>query len=156
MLRGGLIPYGEALLAQRALAAARREGAIGDLVLLVEHPPTYTRGRRATDDELPMGADWYRMQGIEVTDTDRGGRVTYHGPGQLVAYPIVDLAGLAPPDDVAAFVASLEEAMIGALAERGVGARTIAGLTGVWVGASPPPPAMRARSARSGSTSAAA
>ena len=59
------------------------------MLLLLEHPPVYTKGRRTTADELPMGEDWYRMQGIEVTETDRGGRVTYHGPGQLVAYPIV-------------------------------------------------------------------
>ena len=57
----------------------------------MEHPPVYTKGRRSTADELPMGEDWYRLQGIEVTDTDRGGRVTYHGPGQLVGYPIVSL-----------------------------------------------------------------
>ena len=59
-------------------------------MLLLEHPPVYTKGRRSTADELPMGEDWYRMQGIEVCETDRGGRVTYHGPGQLVGYPIVE------------------------------------------------------------------
>ena len=66
-----------------------------DVLLLLEHPPVYTKGRRSTPDELPMGEDWYRMQGIEVRETDRGGRVTYHGPGQLVGYPIVVPAELA-------------------------------------------------------------
>ena len=64
-------------------------GTIPDVLLLLEHPPVYTRGRRSTPEELPMGIEWYGAQGIEVRDTDRGGRVTYHGPGQLVAYPIV-------------------------------------------------------------------
>ena len=68
-----------------------------DVVLLLEHPPVYTKGRRSTADELPMGEDWYRMQGIEVAQTDRGGQVTYHGPGQLVAYPIIDLRELDEP-----------------------------------------------------------
>ena len=62
---------------------------------MLEHPPVYTKGRRSTPAELPMGEDWYRMQGIEVVQTDRGGQVTYHGPGQLVAYPIMDLRALA-------------------------------------------------------------
>ena len=78
----------------RRRSASRRRGQAGevpDLLLLLEHPPVYTKGRRSTPDELPMGEDWYRMQGIEVADTDRGGRVTYHGPGQLVGYPIVCL-----------------------------------------------------------------
>ena len=77
-------------------------------MLVLEHPPVYTKGRRTTDAELPMGEDWYRMQGIEVSETDRGGRVTYHGPGQLVAYPIIDLRELAEPDDVPSFVRRME------------------------------------------------
>ena len=73
---------------------SRRRGSLETsptLLLLLEHPPVYTRGRRSTADELPMGEEWYRARGIEVRDTDRGGRVTYHGPGQLVGYPIVSL-----------------------------------------------------------------
>ena len=80
-----------------------------------------------------MGEDWYRMQGIEVSETDRGGQVTYHGPGQLVAYPIVELRG-PRPDDVHDFVRRMEGAMIAALGDFGVEARVIEGLTGVWVG----------------------
>ncbi len=83
-----------------------------------------------------MAAEWYEMQGIEVRDTDRGGRVTYHGPGQLVAYPIVDLAPYG--DDVHEYVRRLERVMIAALAEHGVAARTIEGLTGVWTEGEPP------------------
>ncbi len=103
-----------------------------------------------------MGVEWYEMQGIEVRDTDRGGRVTYHGPGQLVAYPIVSLRPYG--DDVHEYVRGLERVTIDSLAEHGVEAGTIDGLTGVWTeGVSPAVRARRgARSARSGSTSAAA
>ena len=89
-----------------------------------------------------MGEDWYRMQGIEVVEADRGGRVTYHGPGQLVAYPIVDLRGAtegAQPD-VYAFVRLLERVMIASLAEHGAGAQVFDGLTGVWSAGVPPIP----------------
>ncbi len=132
VLRRGTVPYEEARAEQRRLAAARQEGTIPDLLLLLEHPPVYTRGRRSTPEELPMGAEWYEMQGIEVRDTDRGGRVTYHGPGQLVAYPIVSLRPYG--DDVHRYVRGLERVMIDSLAEHGVEAGTIDGLTGVWVG----------------------
>ncbi len=106
-----------------------------------------------------MGAEWYEMQGIEVHDTDRGGRVTYHGPGQLVAYPIVSLKPYG--DDVHEYVRRLERVAIAALAEHGVEAGTIEGLTGVWTAGETPgrqagAPTRRARSARSASTSAAA
>jgi lipoyl(octanoyl) transferase len=139
VVRAGLIGYEEARRAQKALEAARQAGEVPDVLLVLEHPPVYTKGRRATVDELPMGEDWYRMQGIEVVDTDRGGRVTYHGPGQLVVYPIVTLRELAKPDDVHAFVAAMERAMIAALGDWGVAARLFDGLTGVWVGSETPP-----------------
>jgi lipoyl(octanoyl) transferase len=132
VVRCGTVPYEEAREAQRGLEARRIAGEIGDVLLLLEHPPVYTRGRRATAEELPMGVEWYEAQGIEVRDTDRGGRVTYHGPGQLVAYPIVSLAPYG--DDVHAYVRGLERVMIGALAEHGVEAGLIEGQTGVWVG----------------------
>jgi lipoyl(octanoyl) transferase len=139
VLRAGLVGYDDARRAQKALEAARLEGKVPDVALVLEHPPVYTKGRRTAPEELPMGDDWYRMQGIEVTETDRGGRVTYHGPGQLVVYPIVSLRELAKPDDVHAFVGAMEAAMIVALGDWGVGARLFNGLTGVWVGAEPPP-----------------
>jgi lipoyl(octanoyl) transferase len=135
--RLGTVPYLEAWELQKELAEQRRRNEIPDVLLLLEHPPTYTRGRRSTPEELPMGAGWYEAQGIEVHDTDRGGLVTYHGPGQLVAYPIVDLG--AYDDDVHAYVRGLEQAIIGALGEAGVPAQTIEGLTGVWTIGDPPP-----------------
>jgi lipoyl(octanoyl) transferase len=138
VVRCGLVPYEEALVAQRWLASARQEGEVSDVLLLLEHPPVYTRGRRSTDDELPMQRQWYEMQGIEVRDTDRGGRVTYHGPGQLVAYPIVSLKPYG--DDVHEYVRRLERLAIGALAEHGVAAGTIEGLTGVWTEGETPGP----------------
>ena len=92
--RLGVEPYEEVLALQRAIATARQADLVPDVLLLLEHHPVLTKGRRTDPRELGMGEDWYRMQGIEVVDTDRGGRVTYHGPGQLVAYPIVDLAGV--------------------------------------------------------------
>jgi lipoyl(octanoyl) transferase len=134
--RLGLVPYQEARELQERLQAARQAGDAPDLLLLLEHPPVYTRGRRSEPGELPMGEDWYRMQGIEVCDTDRGGRVTYHGPGQLVGYPIVDLKPFG--GDVHEYVRGLERVMIGSLAACGIAAGVIDGLTGVWVGGRPP------------------
>ena len=136
VVRCGLVPYEEALVAQRWLAGARQEGEAPDVLLLLEHPPVYTRGRRAGEEELPMRREWYEMQGIEVRDTDRGGRVTYHGPGQLVAYPIVSLRPYG--DDVHEYVRRLERVAIEALGGHGVAARTIEGLTGVWTEGEPP------------------
>jgi lipoyl(octanoyl) transferase len=135
VIRAGLVGYEEAARLQQAIAGERAAGKVPDTLLLLEHPPVYTRGRRTTADELPMGEDWYRMQGIEIVDTDRGGRLTYHGPGQLVAYPIMHLSGMSVPD----FVSNMERAMIAALSDHAVMARLFEGLTGVWVGAEPPP-----------------
>jgi lipoyl(octanoyl) transferase len=131
VVRCGLVPYEEARELQRQLEARRQRGEVPDVLLLLEHPPVYTRGRRSQPEELPMGAAWYEAQGIEVRDTDRGGLVTYHGPGQLVAYPIVHLGAYG--DDVHMYVRGLELTMIKALGDFGVAARTIEGLTGVWV-----------------------
>ena len=138
VVRCGTVPYEEARSAQRRLRAARQADEMPDLLLLLEHPPVYTRGRRAAPGELPMGEDWYRMQGIEVCDTDRGGRVTYHGPGQLVAYPIVSLEPYG--GDVHEYVRRMERVMIEALRDHRVGAGTIGGLTGVWTAAGKAPP----------------
>ena len=145
----GLVPYEEANVAQRWLVEARQEGSIPDVLLLLEHPPVYTRGRRSTAEELPMAVEWYEAQGIEVHDTDRGGRVTYHGPGQLVAYPIVSLKPYG--DDVHEYVRRLERVAISALAEHGVESGTIDGLTGVWTNGAPPPSANGTKIGRLGS-----
>ncbi|TMK69218.1 MAG: lipoyl(octanoyl) transferase LipB [Actinobacteria bacterium] len=129
-VRAGQVPYEEARDAQKRLEVARQAGEVPDLLLLLEHPPVYTRGRRSTPDELPMGEEWYRMQGIELTDTDRGGRVTYHGPGQLVGYPIVSLKRYG--DDVHEYIRRMEQVIIAALADWSVDAELVEGLTGVW------------------------
>lgn len=136
VVRCGTVPYEEARVAQSWLVEARQDGEVPDVLLLLEHPPVYTRGRRSTAEELPMAVEWYEAQGIEVRDTDRGGRVTYHGPGQLVAYPIVSLKPYG--DDVHEYVRQLERVAISSLAEHGVEAGTIEGLTGVWTKGEPP------------------
>jgi len=124
------IDYREALALQERVRAARQQERIPDTLLLLEHPPVYTRGRRSDARELPMGEAWYREQGIDIVDTDRGGRLTYHGPGQLVGYPIVRI------DDVIAYLRTMESAIVAALAGAGIAghARPDEGpdFTGVW------------------------
>jgi lipoyl(octanoyl) transferase len=129
----GTIEYREALGLQERLRAARQADELPDVLLMLEHWPVYTRGRRSAPGELPMGEDWYRTQGIDIVRTDRGGKVTYHGPGQLVGYPIVRV------DDVVWYVRTLEQALVATLAGEGVvgpRARPEDGpdYTGVWVG----------------------
>ncbi len=115
---------------QERLRDARQRDLIPDTLLLLEHPPVYTKGRRAQPSDLPMGEDWYLSQGIDVADSDRGGQVTYHGPGQLVGYPIMRVR------EVPAYVHALEEVMVTALADEGIEAEVREGLTGVWAGES--------------------
>jgi lipoyl(octanoyl) transferase len=125
----GQLPYAEALALQERLREARQADAVSDVLLLLEHPPVYTRGRRSSDAELPLAGDWYAQQGIEIVDVDRGGRVTYHGPGQLVGYPIMRVGS------VIEFLRTMEAAIIAALAGEGISA--LGGgerPTGVWVG----------------------
>jgi len=127
----GLVPYADALALQRRVSECRQAEEIPDTLLLLEHPPTYTRGRRAAAGELTLGGAFYLARGIEVHDTDRGGRVTYHGPGQLVGYPIMRAS------DVGAHLRAIEAAIIAALGELGLGARSRHAegpdYTGVWV-----------------------
>ena len=124
-------PYREALALQEQLRARRQRDELPDTLLLLEHPPVYTRGRRSGGGELLFGEDFYRARGIEVLDCDRGGRLTYHGPGQLVGYPVMRIG------DVGAYLRSMEAAIIAALASEGVRARSRAqegpDYTGVWV-----------------------
>jgi lipoyl(octanoyl) transferase len=129
-VRAGRVPYTSALDAQKRLERARQADEVPDILLLLEHPPVYTRGRRSTPDELPMGVPWYEAQGIEVVDTDRGGRVTYHGPGQLVGYPVVSLRPYR--NDVHEYIRRMELVIIDSLARHGVVAGPVEGLTGVW------------------------
>jgi lipoyl(octanoyl) transferase len=128
----GVVPYRDALAMQDAIRARRQAGELPDTLLLLEHPPVYTRGRRSGAGDLPFGADFYRAKGIEVIDTDRGGQLTYHGPGQLVGYPIMRV------EDVHRFLRTMEQAIVAALSEVGVQARSRhdegIDYTGVWVG----------------------
>jgi lipoyl(octanoyl) transferase len=123
-----VVPYEEALELQLRLRDLRQADQIGDTLLLLEHPPVYTRGRRTEATDLPMGEDWYRSQGIDIQDSDRGGRVTYHGPGQLVGYPIMRIG------DVPGFIHAMERAVMQALADEGVDAQVRESLTGIWAG----------------------
>jgi lipoyl(octanoyl) transferase len=132
--RLGLMPYGEALELQRTLVEQRRAGTIGDVLLLVEHPAVLTLGVRGDGGRSHILVSESDLAGrhIDVVEARRGGDVTYHGPGQVVGYPIIDLS----PDrkDVHKYVRDLEEVLIRAVADYGVQAGRIAGLTGVWVG----------------------
>jgi lipoyl(octanoyl) transferase len=123
----GLVPYEEAWELQRSLAAAVSQSAIPDTILLLEHPPTVTTGRRTEESELhiPANAD------VDLVETDRGGKSTFHGPGQLVCYPIFDLKRHG--QDVKRYCRDLEEALILTLAKVGVEGERIDGLTGVWL-----------------------
>jgi lipoyl(octanoyl) transferase len=127
----GVLPYDDALALQQDLRERRISGEVPDTLLLLEHPPVYTRGRRSADNELLHDEDFYRARGIAVIGCDRGGRITYHGPGQLVGYPIMSI------EDVGAYLRAMESAIVTALAAEGVHARSRhdegADFTGVWV-----------------------
>ena len=127
LLNLGAVPYREAWDLQRSISAAVLRGEVPDTVLLLEHPPVITLGRRAEEGELhvPDGAE------VEIVETDRGGKSTYHGPGQLVCYPILDLSRHG--QDVKKYCRDLEEAIIRTVAAVGVGATRIEGLTGIWL-----------------------
>ena len=129
--RLGTVPYRDALAIQAEVQARRQADEQPDTLLLLEHPPVYTRGRRAADNELSLGEDFYRSHGIEIVPTDRGGKVTYHGPGQLVGYPIMRV------NDIGAHLRKMEAAIVAALAEYGIQARSRCDegidYTGVWV-----------------------
>jgi lipoyl(octanoyl) transferase len=132
--RLGQTPYADALALQRALVEDRRAGRIADVLLLVEHPPVLTVGVRGDGgrSHILASPDVLAARGIEVHETGRGGDVTYHGPGQIVGYPIIDLK----PDrcDVHGYLRDLEEVLIRVAADFGIDAARVPGLTGVWVG----------------------
>jgi lipoate-protein ligase B len=127
----GRVPYEEGVEIQERLRSRVQEGELGEVLLLLEHDPVYTLGRRSEPGDLGLGEDWCRAQGIDVVKTQRGGKLTYHGPGQLVGYPIMRVG------DVPAFVAAMEGAIVEALGEAGVTARPRSHegreWTGVWV-----------------------
>jgi lipoyl(octanoyl) transferase len=130
----GVVPYVEALALQRSLVEERRAGAIGDTLLLLEHPHVITLGVRGDGGRSHLLAtpEALALRGVELHETGRGGDITYHGPGQLVGYPIVDLK----PDrcDVHRYVRDLEEVLIRTASDYGIEAGRVHGLTGVWVG----------------------
>jgi lipoyl(octanoyl) transferase len=127
----GTLPYSDGIAVQETLRARRQANEIPDTLLLLEHRPVYTRGRRSSAQELPFPEAFYRERGIEVVDVDRGGRITYHGPGQLVGYPIMAVG------DVHSHLRMMEGALVDALAHVGVSARSRheegIDYTGVWV-----------------------
>ncbi len=127
----GQMRYGPAFELQRDLVERRKRNEIPDQLLFVEHPPVVTLGRNAHQENVLADPDLLDRAGIELHHTDRGGDVTYHGPGQIVCYPIFDLREW--KRDVVAYLRGIEEVLIGALSEFDIQARRIAGATGVWV-----------------------
>jgi lipoate-protein ligase B len=127
----GLQPYQSVLELQHRMVAARRSGKIGDTLLLLQHPPVITLGRRGNENNILVSREWLEERGIQVHRVERGGDVTYHGPGQLVGYPIMDLAQHRP--DVGWYMHSLEETLIRTLADFGIAATRYPGNIGVWL-----------------------
>src|SRR6266403_1143327 len=127
----GLIPYAEAWELQKRVVAARKSGAIEDVLLLCEHPHVITLGRSGNRANLLASENVLCQKGVEFFDTTRGGDITYHGPGQIVGYPIFNLGAIRR--DVVWYVRTLEEVMIRASADLGINARREAGKTGIWV-----------------------
>jgi lipoyl(octanoyl) transferase len=128
----GLIDYATGLTLQRERIAQRKGGTIPDTLILLEHPHVYTLGRNARRQNVLASEEFLRSHGAEVFETDRGGDVTYHGPGQLVGYPILDLTQ--HRRDIAWYMRSLEEVFIRVAADYGIEAGRLSGATGVWVG----------------------
>jgi lipoyl(octanoyl) transferase len=127
----GTVPYLDAVALQERVRTRRQADELPDTLLLLEHPPVYTRGRRSAERELALGEDFYRARNIDLVDTYRGGRVTYHGPGQLVGYPIMRIT------DIGSHLRTIEASIVSALASEGVESRSRADegpdYTGVWV-----------------------
>ena len=129
VINAGVVPYRKAWRWQVEIAESVRNGSSPETLLLMEHPHTYTRGRLAPDADLLLDAATLAARGIDVVETDRGGLITYHGPGQLVAYPVIRLRGRGGPHW---YVRTLERVIIQSLARFGLMATTVDGLTGVW------------------------
>lgn len=127
----GLIGYAEAYALQKRIVAVRKADAVEDVLLLCEHPHVITQGRNGKREHLLVAERVLRQKGVEFYETSRGGDITYHGPGQIVGYPILNLGEIRR--DVVWYVRMLEEAMIRATAELGIGAKRVAGKTGIWV-----------------------
>src|SRR5580693_6440607 len=132
LLHLGRLDYATALTLQQQLCALRQQERIGDVLLLVEHPPVLTLGRNAHREHVVASDQLLQRRGIALFDTNRGGDVTYHGPGQLVGYPILNLRAAAPPLGLVDYLRRLEEVLIRACADYGVLTQRLAGRAGVW------------------------
>jgi len=132
VLHLGLVPYDTALHLQRTLSQLRKSGRIDNTLLLLEHPPVITLGRNAKLDHVLASPEFLAQRGVELFEIDRGGDVTFHGPGQLVAYPIFDLRSFEPKIGAVEFVRRLEEVLIRTCGDFAIGTQRISGMTGVW------------------------
>jgi len=128
----GRVDYSTALELQQTLVHLVKEGRIGHTLLLLEHPPVITLGRNAVEQNIVASRDVLESKGVELHETDRGGDVTFHGPGQLVGYPIFDLRGFTPRIGAVEFVRKIEEALIRTCGDLGVVTQRVSGMTGVW------------------------
>jgi lipoyl(octanoyl) transferase len=128
----GTVEYATGLRLQQSLVEMRKSGQVGDVLLLLEHPPVITLGRNARRENLLASPELLARKGVELFECDRGGDITFHGPGQLVGYPIFDLRGFRPRIGAVEFVRRLEEALILTCADFGVACERVRGLTGVW------------------------
>jgi lipoyl(octanoyl) transferase len=128
----GRMEYAAALALQQQVCALRQQEQIGDVLLLVEHPPVLTLGRNAQRQHVVAGDEALAQRGISLFETNRGGDVTYHGPGQLVGYPVLNLRGFTPSIGIVDYLRKLEEVLIRACAEYGVLTERVAGRSGVW------------------------
>jgi len=136
----GRVAYGTALALQRTLQQMRKSGRIENTLLLLEHPPVITLGRNAHLANVVAPPEFLAQRGVELFEIDRGGDVTFHGPGQLVAYPICDLRSFSPKVGAVEYVRRLEEVLIRTCGDYGIGTQRIKGLTGVWTYALPQKP----------------
>jgi lipoate-protein ligase B len=129
----GVIPYAECWDLQNTIAGEVAAGTRPETLLLLEHPHTYTCGRRGGREHILAGDDVLEREGIVVLDVDRGGDVTYHGPGQLVAYPIINLLAVAPNVDYPGYVRTLEAVLVSTLADFAIDAHSLEGFSGAWI-----------------------
>ena len=136
----GRVAYGTALNLQRTLQGLRKAGRLENTLLLLEHPPVITLGRNAKLENVLAPAEFLAQRGVELFEIDRGGDVTFHGPGQLIAYPIFDLRTFDPRVGAVEYVRRLEEVLIRTCSDFGIGTQRIKGLTGVWTYAMPKKP----------------
>jgi lipoyl(octanoyl) transferase len=140
VLHLGSVDYGTALRLQQTLVDLRRQNRVSDVLLLLEHPPVITLGRNASQKNLLASGDVLREKRVELFESNRGGDITFHGPGQLVGYPIFDLRGFTPRIGAVEFVRRVEEALIRTCGDLGIPCERICGLTGVWTQPANPKP----------------